>query len=319
MSALTDLFTSMANKIRSKTGGSDTYTPTEMVSAVDDVYDAGYADATTPITPSNSSPASMTSGTGYKPTANGYAISSYREITPSPWQSGTPISSGDIIRFTGDGYAVPEDEEIAPRDVEAPRLDGRTHYFVTSRDGGYAVENQPVVIHPSDSHAVFLERGLNYNIMYSDGYAVESQPESKTPSDASPASVTSGSIVRPSAAGYLYATNHSIGACGNPSDVTGNAQTLTINTGLPSIRRFFIYYIGNTGNTANCFTTYNADISTTNYITYNSTNAYNKAIGTASGYAYAASVDSISGGTITLKTGANNAAAITNAWWVACS
>lgn len=176
----------------------------------------------------------------------------------------------------------------------------------------------PTSITPSDSSPVAMSSGGVYQPT-ANGYAIESQPESKTPSDTSPASVTSGSIVRPSASGYLYATNHSIGACGNPSDVTGNAQTLTINTGLPSIRRFFIYYIGNTGNTANCFTTYNADISTTNYISYSGANAYNKEIGTASGYAYAASVDSISGGTITLKTGANNAAAIKSAWWVACS
>ena len=40
MSALTTLFSSLANKIRSKTGGSDTYTPPEMVDAIDDVYDA---------------------------------------------------------------------------------------------------------------------------------------------------------------------------------------------------------------------------------------------------------------------------------------
>ena len=43
MSALTDYFTSLANKIRSKTGGSGTLTPTQMVSAVDDVYSAGQA------------------------------------------------------------------------------------------------------------------------------------------------------------------------------------------------------------------------------------------------------------------------------------
>lgn len=42
MSALTDFFTSLANKIRSKTGSESTLTPTQMVSAVDDVYDAGY-------------------------------------------------------------------------------------------------------------------------------------------------------------------------------------------------------------------------------------------------------------------------------------
>lgn len=40
MSALTDYFTSLANKIRSKTGKSATLTPTQMVSEVDTVYQA---------------------------------------------------------------------------------------------------------------------------------------------------------------------------------------------------------------------------------------------------------------------------------------
>ena len=43
MSALSDYFTSLATKIRSKTGSSATMTPTQMVNAVDDVYLAGKA------------------------------------------------------------------------------------------------------------------------------------------------------------------------------------------------------------------------------------------------------------------------------------
>lgn len=44
MSALTDLFTSLANKIRSKLGTQDTYTPEQAISAIDDVYAKGVAD-----------------------------------------------------------------------------------------------------------------------------------------------------------------------------------------------------------------------------------------------------------------------------------
>lgn len=44
MSALTDFFTSLANKIRSKLGTSITYSPVDAISAIDDVYDKGVAD-----------------------------------------------------------------------------------------------------------------------------------------------------------------------------------------------------------------------------------------------------------------------------------
>ena len=74
MSALTDLFTAMANKIRSKTGGSDTYTPAEMVSdGIDDVYDAGVAAGTTPTQTK-----SVTAGTSQITVSpdTGYALSS---------------------------------------------------------------------------------------------------------------------------------------------------------------------------------------------------------------------------------------------------
>jgi hypothetical protein len=206
MSALTDLFTSMANKIRSKTGTATTYTPTEMVSdGIDDVYDAGYADATAPITPSNSSPASMTSGTGYKPTANGYAIQSYSNVTPSD-ASPVSMSSGDIVKL---GSA------------------------------GYAIASNPASLTPSDSSPAAISSGTIYKAG-SAGYAVASQPASKTPSDTSPASVTSGSIVRPSASGYLYATNTNF-RYGTVADKSTASEEFSINTGLSNISKFVMW------------------------------------------------------------------------------
>ena len=41
MSVLTDFFTSLSNKIRNKLNTSITYTPTEAVNAIDDVYWGG--------------------------------------------------------------------------------------------------------------------------------------------------------------------------------------------------------------------------------------------------------------------------------------
>ena len=95
MSTLTDLFSSMANKIRSKTGTQTTYTPAQMVSnGIDDVYAAGYDAAGggatgIPVTPSNSSPVSLTNGETYEMLDDGYAISSYTNVTPS---NSSPVS-----------------------------------------------------------------------------------------------------------------------------------------------------------------------------------------------------------------------------------
>lgn len=86
MSALTDLFTAMANKIRSKTGGSDTYTPAEMVSdGIDDVYDAGVAAGTTPTQTK-----SVTAGTSQIIVSpdTGYALSSVT-VNPTPSETKT--------------------------------------------------------------------------------------------------------------------------------------------------------------------------------------------------------------------------------------
>lgn len=59
-------------------------------------------EALTNLTPSNSTPASITSGKKYKATAGGYAISSYTSKTPDD-SSPPEVSSGDIVKITTNG------------------------------------------------------------------------------------------------------------------------------------------------------------------------------------------------------------------------
>ena len=95
MSALTDLFTAFANKIRSKTGGSDTYTPPQMVNAIDDVYQAGVDAGTTPT--QTKTVTAGTSATTVTPDT-GYALSSVTiNPTPSQSKSATPTTSSQTI------------------------------------------------------------------------------------------------------------------------------------------------------------------------------------------------------------------------------
>lgn len=96
MSALTDLFTAFANKIRSKTGGSDTYTPPQMVNAIDDVYQAGVNAGTTPT--QTKTVTAGTSATTVTPDT-GYALSSVTvNPTPTETKSDTPnVSTNKTI------------------------------------------------------------------------------------------------------------------------------------------------------------------------------------------------------------------------------
>lgn len=56
----------------------------------------------TSITPSSSSPVSLTSGDLYKPDSAGYAIDTYSSVTPS--SSGASFSSG-MVKMSSSGYA----------------------------------------------------------------------------------------------------------------------------------------------------------------------------------------------------------------------
>lgn len=95
----------------------------------------------TDITPSNSSPVSMASGSAYKPSASGYAISSYSSVSPS--SSPTTLSSDSIYKMSSGGYAI-------------------NSYSSSSKT-------------PSSS-GTYFSSGWNY--MNSSGYAYSSQPTS---------------------------------------------------------------------------------------------------------------------------------------------
>ena len=178
MSALTDLFTAMANKIRSKTGTATTYTPLEMVSdGIDDVYDAGYAagggggGTSTPITPSNSSPASMTTGTTYEAMGNGYAIESYSSVTPSN-SSPVSLTSGSIYKMGGAGKAVASVADITPSDSSPAALTSGSIY--KAGGAGYAIASSPTSVTPSSS-GTYFSSGIKK--MASSGYAYSAQPK----------------------------------------------------------------------------------------------------------------------------------------------
>lgn len=202
MSALTDLFTAMANKIRSKTGTATTYTPAEMVSdGIDDVYAAGYdaggGGATgIPITPSNASPVSLTSGESYELLANGYAISSYTNLTPS---NASPVSLSDdtIYKTNGTGKAIASLSDITPSNSSPVSLSSGSIYKMGG--AGKAVASVTDIT-PSDSSPAAMTSGTVYKAGGA-GYAIASY-QSKTPTQ--PGTAFNSGMVKMSAAGYAY-------------------------------------------------------------------------------------------------------------------
>ena len=140
MSALTDYFTSLANKIRAKVGGSQTYTPTQMVSAIDDVYDAGAASVPTPtsITPSDANPVALTANTAVKPTTNGYAVENVNSITPS---TNVPsMTANKIYKPSANGYAIAAYSNLYPSDSNPQAISGPYIYRLPSGNSGYVYE-----------------------------------------------------------------------------------------------------------------------------------------------------------------------------------
>lgn len=95
MSALTDIFTSLANKIRSRLGTTTTYTPAQAIAAIDDVYEKGKSEGATPT--QTKTVTAGTSATTVTPDT-GYALSSVTvNPTPSQSKSATPSTSAQTI------------------------------------------------------------------------------------------------------------------------------------------------------------------------------------------------------------------------------
>jgi len=125
--------------------GSKSITANGTYYASADGYD-GYDEVTvnvsggsaTPITPSNANPVALSSGVAVEPTANGYAIQSYDNITPP--SSPQAISSGDILKMIGNGYVIDNYSTATPSDSTPPQLSQGGIYIPTSN--GYLYENQ---------------------------------------------------------------------------------------------------------------------------------------------------------------------------------
>lgn len=258
MSALTDLFQSMANKIRSKTGTATTYTPPQMVAdGIDDVFDAGVASATTPITPSNSSPVAMSANTGYKPTENGVAIKSYTSIEPNMSVLPDELTQGSIYKANVNCYAIRTYNATTPSDSSPVALSNKSIHRISGT--GYAIESQPTSITPSDSSPVSLSSGGIYKPSEL-GYAIKNKPASKTPSNTNPPSVSTSEIIRVNgSAGYLYATQQtkSITQLGSVTIADTSNHTVSLSSSVKNYRYILVcmgssvatnkYYANNTG------------------------------------------------------------------------
>ena len=92
----------------------------------------------TPITPSNANPVALSSGVAVEPTANGYAIQSYDNITPP--SSPQAISSGDILKMIGNGYVIDTYSTATPSDSTPPQLSQGNVYVPNGNGYLYATQ-----------------------------------------------------------------------------------------------------------------------------------------------------------------------------------
>lgn len=122
-----------------------TYTPAEDTAANDMGINNNYryvdtSGMVTPtsITPSNANPVPLTSGVAVEPTANGYAIGGYDNITPPS----TPqaIYWGDMLRMLGNGFVIDNYYPVTPSDSTPPQLSQGYVYVPTAN--GYLYETQ---------------------------------------------------------------------------------------------------------------------------------------------------------------------------------
>ena len=214
MSALTNLFTALANKIRSKTGGSDTYTPSQMVNAIDDVYDAGVAAGTTPTqtktVTATTSAQTVTPDSGYALSSVTVNPQSHSGYYPSAATNITTNGTKDLgdnhnYRYVNVDVPSPTVYPITPNNSIPEAMSTNRVYEPTT--AGYAIESY-TAIEPSNSSPVSLSNHQVYT-MEGSGYAISSY-SSATPSNSSPASLSSGSIYKMSAAGYAISSYSSV-------------------------------------------------------------------------------------------------------------
>ena len=225
---------------------SATYTPTGYSNANDMGAQNNYryvdtsAYEPTSITPSNSSPVAMAANTGYKPTASGYAISSYSSVTPSSSQ--VAVASGDVVKIGGSGVivnSVPTPTNLAPSDSTPAAISSGGLYSATGN--GYAIESQPTSITPSSYTPVDLTAGNIYK-MNDTGKAVGTILY-RTPSDTSAPSLMRRNVYMIpdtyTGYGYLYATQQpakGITLLGSITIADTSSHTVTLSQSIKNFR-----------------------------------------------------------------------------------
>lgn len=120
----------------------------------------------TPITPSNANPVALSSGVAVEPTANGYAIQSYDNITPP--SSPQAISSGDILKMIGNGYVIDTYSNVTPSDSTPPQLSQGYLYEPTANGYLYATEQPKIKIgtFTATSSQTTVDVGFQPKILY---------------------------------------------------------------------------------------------------------------------------------------------------------
>lgn len=224
MSALTDLFSAMATKIRSKTGTATTYTPPEMVSdGIDDVYEAGVA-AGTPTLTGNATAADVVSGktfyntTTTKQTGSFAADTVNNSATATTSQSTkTPDSGKYFANFTinpqqhSDSFTPTADLVGAAGNANDMGAVHNKRYVNTS---GMIVPSGNIPLTQNDT-------GIDVSSYATASVSVSGT--SITPSNSSPASMSSGTLYTPSASGYAISSYSSV----TPS----NSSPATLSSG----------------------------------------------------------------------------------------
>lgn len=151
----------------------------------------------TPITPSNSNPVALTSGSAVTPSANGYAIASYNTKTPSN-SSPVALASGEIDKIGGNGYAIESYSSVTPTSVPSTQASG----FIKLNGNASIVD----IINSLIPYAVPQNVNAGETYHFDSSGVVVDYIGSKTPSDTSPPLISQGEPNIPTANGYLYST-----------------------------------------------------------------------------------------------------------------